>query len=154
MNILNYLIVLALLIWTAYSLWKIIDVKHRRAASSSCPLVIGSVTGKQVDIQSGPKGGKSFVPKVTYMYSILGSVVTKTVTMESKSQKSDAEQILSQVGYTVHARYNPQKPTEHISELEQVTLSNIFTLMIAILFLITSLMPLLFNALTSSTSTR
>ncbi len=153
MGIFNYLLVVAFLIWTSFSLWKIIDVRRRRAASTSWPLVIGSVTGKRVDVQSGSKGGRTYTPQVTYTYSILGSVVTKTVSMGGKLRKSDAEAALDQVGQTIHARYNPQNPSQHISDLEQVTFSDILTLLVALLFLVTSLLPLLFGTQTTSSST-
>jgi hypothetical protein len=149
----SYLFILPFLIWASYSTWKIIDLKRRRKASTSWPLVIGTITEKRVAEHSGGKGGRSFTPKVTYAYSILGTMVTKTLSLESNLDKSVAEETLNLVGHTVHARYNPQNPKVHISDLEQVTSSDKLNLLIALLFLIMSVLPLLFGTQSSSPST-
>jgi len=150
--IFSYLFILPFLIWALYSIWKIINLKRRRKASTSWPLVIGTVMEKRVAEHFGSKGGRSYIPKVTYAYSILGTMVTKTISLESNWRKSEAEETLNQVGQTVHARYNPQNPKEHISDLEQVTLSDMLSLLVALLFLIMSILPLLFGTQSSSTS--
>jgi len=142
-NVFGYLIAAAIFVWAAYYIWKIIRLYRRRAASKLWPLAIAKVIKKDIFVQYGSRGGKSYVPKVTYVYSVLGTQVTKTVSVGDGWTQKAAASVLEEIGETIKARYNPQKPKEHFTELERFTARDFLSLVVALLFFIISMIVLL-----------
>lgn len=135
-NIFNYIFMIALLAWSGYHWWKILDIALRRKSSKMWPLVIGKVTKKDVSIRYGSKGGKTYISNVSYSFSVMGTEITRTVTLGNSLWEKNAKRMLEEVGQTIKARYNPLNPNEHISEIEKVQLDDYFGALLPLLFLV------------------
>ncbi len=114
------LVTVGLLAYSLYKLWQIVELHRRRSASGSWQTTIGKVVSKEVSVQRGSKGGKSYIPKITYSYSVLGEQYKKTISLGTRWWESSAEKAIAEIGDTLEVRYNPEKPNVHISDQEMI----------------------------------
>lgn len=126
-----------LLIYALYKVWQLVEIALRRSASDAWVLTTGKVLFKDVEVQRGSKGSKSYIPKIRYTYTVNGERFEKTISLGTRFRESSADDALDEVGKTIEVRYNPEKPQAHISEFEKVRLSDLFPILIILIVALT-----------------
>ncbi len=108
---------------------------------------------KDISTGGGGRGGRTYIPKITYSFSILGSSCEREISLGWRFTKSGAEDALDEIGPTINVRYNPGNPNEHIPDEEKVRVGTLWESIayIAIfLFALYSLSGFISNTLTIS----
>lgn len=128
MNTQFFLIVLAVLMLAAsifYAL-KVISIYRRKSASASWPTATGQVLSRDVkSVRNSKTNSYSYRAEVTYNYATPDGQFEKKLFLGTKGVRTQAEQLLNAVGDTIQVRYNPEKPTEHISDYEKIIPSQV-----------------------------
>lgn len=130
------------LIFALYKVWQLVEIALRRSASDAWVLTTGKVLFKDVEVQRGNKGSKSYIPKMRYTYTVNGERFEKTISLGTRFRESSARDALNEVGKTIEVRYNPEKPQAHISEFENVRLSDLFPILIMLFVALTFLLAI------------
>jgi Protein of unknown function (DUF3592) len=136
-NLIFYLIIIGLFLFSMYNLWKILDLFKRRDASRTWPRITGKIIKKHVAVHSNSKGS-TVEPQITYAYSVMGMEFTKALSLGTMWGYGSAKAMLDNMGDTIAVRYNPQKPEQHITDREDIRFVNImaFIIPLAIVFII------------------
>jgi hypothetical protein len=138
-KVLYILITAGCLIFVLYQGWKMVSILLRKSASGAWQTTIGKVESKTVSVQSGSKGGKSYIPKITYPYSVMGEKYLKKISLGTRWWESSAYNAISEIGDTLEVRYNPEKPKEHISDQEKIRIFNLFLVLLYLFIALTVL---------------
>ena len=84
--------------------------------------------------------GFTYRADVTYNYDAPGGPYEKKLFLGSKGVRTQAEKLLEAIGDTIQVRYNPEKPVEHMTDLEKVMPFQIVVaigaLVLAVVFLV------------------
>ncbi len=127
------LVTAGLLAFALYKVWQVVDILHRRFASGVWQSTIGKVVSKEVSVERGSRGGKSYVPKITYSYSVMSEQYKKTISLGTRWWESSAEKAIDEIGDTLEVRYNPEKPNVHISDQEKIRFYDLFPVLIILI---------------------
>lgn len=144
MNTQFFLIVLAILLIavSVYFGLKVLSIYQRKKASAGWPAVTGNVLSKQIST-SRSSNSTSYRAEVTYGYATPSGQVEKKLFLGSKGLRDQAQKLLDAVGETIQVRYNPEKPTEHISDHEKIMPAQVAaiigSLVLAILLIVLAL---------------
>ncbi len=140
------LVTAGLLAYAFYQVWQVISFLLRKSASGSWQMTIGNVVSKEVSVRRGSKGGKSYIPKITYSYSVMGERYKNTISLETRWWKDIAEKEIAEIGDTLEVRYNPEKPNVHISDQEKIRLYDLFLVLLILFIALLVLIPILSGA--------
>ena len=90
--------------------------------SQTWPETLGKVTSAEIN-KERYRSGDSYIPKITYAYSVLGANFTGIFILDNQKSNEDAKQATApfKVGAPIPIRYNPEKPQEHVSEQDKIT---------------------------------
>lgn len=145
MNTQFLLIALAVLLIavSVYFGMKVLGINRRRTASASWPAATGNVLSKNISSIKNSSSGYSYRADVTYRYDTPVGPFEKKLFLGSKGLRPQAEKLLETIGDTIQVRYNPEKPVEHITDLEKIMPVHVFS-MIGSLILAVVLLVLAF----------
>jgi len=89
--------------------------------SQAWPETMGKVTSAEIN-KERYRSGDSYIPKITYAYSVLGANFTGIFILDNQKSNEDAKQATApfKVGTSITIRYNPEKPQEHVSEQDKI----------------------------------
>jgi hypothetical protein len=127
------LVTAGLLAYALYKVWQIVEVLLRSKASGSWQTTTGKVVSKDVSVQRGGKGGTSYIPKITYSYSVMGERYKKTISLGTRLWESSAEEAIHEVGNSLEVRYNPEKPNVNITDQEKIRFYDLFSVLIILI---------------------
>jgi hypothetical protein len=90
-------------------------------ASQTWPETIGKVTSAEIN-KERYRRGDSYIPKITYAFSVLGADFTGIFILDNQKSNQDAMQATTpfKVGTSIPIHYNPEKPQEHVSEQDKI----------------------------------
>ena len=90
--------------------------------SQAWPETTGKVTSAEID-KERYRSGDNYIPKITYVYSVLGADFTGIFILDNQKSSEAAKQATAPftVGTPIPIRYNPEKPQEHVSEQDNIT---------------------------------
>lgn len=128
MNTQFLLIVLAVLLlgFSIYSGLKMMRVSRRKSASASWPVVAGTVLSKNVtSTRNTNSNGYTYRAEVTYRYTTPGGPFEKKLFVGTKGLRHQADKLLEDLGDTIQVRYNPENPSEQISDKEKISAGQI-----------------------------
>jgi hypothetical protein len=132
-NIIPIIIALVFLYTFLYILWEITDRLRRRWASANWQAAPAAVTAKGLHtVMRLRSGRKLYRLKVDYRYVVMGRAFEKNLKLD-RTTEALANATLERIGQTIEVRYNPEKPDDHISALEQVDRQDAFKLLILLL---------------------
>lgn len=107
--------------FSIYSGLKVMSIYRRKSASEEWPVVPGTVLARDVSSVRNTNGrGHSYRAEVTYRYATPGGPFEKKLFVGSKGVRAQADKLLESMGDSIQVRYNPQNPSEHISDQEKV----------------------------------
>lgn len=147
MNTQSLLIALAVLL-IAVSVFfglKVLGIYRRKNASASWPAATGNVSSRNISsIKNSSSSGYSYRADATYSYDAPGGPFEKKLFLGSKGLRPQAEKLLETIGDTIQVRYNPEKPAEHITDLEKIMPVDVFSmigsLVLAVVLLVLAFM--------------
>ena len=89
--------------------------------SQAWPETTAKVTSAEID-KERYRSGDSYIPKITYSYSILETDFTGRFILDNQKSSEDAKQATApfKVGTPIPIRYNPENPQEHVSEQDNL----------------------------------
>jgi hypothetical protein len=89
--------------------------------SQAWPETTAKVTSAEID-KERYRSGDSYIPKITYAYSVLGADFTGKFILDNQKSSEDAKQATDpfKVGTSIPIRYNPENPQEHVSEKDNL----------------------------------
>jgi hypothetical protein len=123
---------------------KVFGIYRRKTASASWSATTGNVLSRNISsIKNSSSGGYSYRADVTYRYDAPGGPFEKKLFLGSKGFRPQAEKLLETIGETIQVRYNPERPVEHITDLEKIMPVHVFA-MIGSLILAVVLLVLAF----------
>ncbi len=123
---------------------KIYGIYRRKTASARWLAATGNVLSRDISsVKNSSTSGYSYRADVTYSYDAPGGPFKKKLFLGSKGLRPQAEKLLEAIGETIQVHYNPEKPAEHITDLEKIMPIHVFT-MIGSLFLAGALLVLAF----------
>jgi len=128
-----YLFGAILLALSLYNAWKVIRLYRIKTASAAWILTAGEVLSKYVSTNRDSDGSKSYRAIISYTYTVLGNEFERKLSRGSLWGKRGAEKILAGIGDTLEVRYNPQKPDEHITGLDKIGVSEIFSVVMPVI---------------------
>lgn len=118
---------------------KVFGISRRRSASAKWHVATGSILSRDISSVKN-SSGYSYRADVTYSYAAPGGPFKKKLFLGSKGLRSQAEKLLEAIGDTIQVRYNPNKPEEHITDLEKIMPVQVFSiigsLVLAIVFIV------------------
>jgi hypothetical protein len=120
------------LVFGLYKLWKTIEYFRRRSASMAWPVMAGEVVSKRVVETSSPRSGKSYYPEIMYKYSVMGQEFENKKMLVGIYSRKSAEKAINDFGTAIELHYNPENPSEHITDLDKVKIFDILLIIIVL----------------------
>jgi hypothetical protein len=132
-NLIFILVTAGLFAYALYRVWQIVELFLRRIASGSWQTTTGKVNSREVSVHTGGRGGKSYTPKITYSYSVMGERYKKTISLGTMLWKSSAEKAIDEVENSLEVRYNPEKPNVNFTDLEKISFYDLFSVLLILI---------------------
>ena len=130
--IVPYVAAALMLVIGVYTLFNIIRQSKRIKASKEWPAITAQVTQKEVVRHRSTKGHVSYIPTVSYKYSVMGSEFNDHTRFGGEYSSLKAEKTLDGIGETIEVRYNPEKPSEHSHGYDKVKFSDILVTIVTL----------------------
>ena len=142
-NTISIIVGIGLLAFSIYKIYEFIKFQRRKSASETWPVIPAQVTDKQVTVHHSSRGGNTFIPKVSYKYTVMGQAYEKSINLAGIYSRDSAQKTLDDFGPTIELRYDPNNPKEHITVHEKVRVGDVLLILFALAIGLFSLIPLI-----------
>lgn len=128
--------------------YNIIRRYRKVTASQSWPQTVGTIRQAQTKWRRTSKGGTKYWAAFKFVYSVIGAEHEGEFKIEnflSTSGSAEASAAKHPEGSSINVRYNPQNPTEYVTEFEKAFQADViwFVLLVVLLvvYIVTQFLP-------------
>jgi hypothetical protein len=119
-SIVQSIVAVLLVLFAFYKIWMLVKQTRRNTASLTWPVIAAEVLHKEVHSHRSSKGNTSYMPVVTYKYSVIGTEYNNTINLSGLWSRNSAQKALDEIGETLEVRYNPDNPNENTHGYDKV----------------------------------